>query len=267
MKTALQLIQARTSTEDGAVIIDLRDRNVAGEYALSNGFNAIVERLAGAFKWSIQFDDEAGRTCWISVKPGLAQYSIDGNRKDVKIKAEDYVNFDLNRAYRNVESLLREVERLREQMLSRTSISAGRITFQRVPGMQQESSGPVLVFKANTSSFIEAVVKVYLNADNDMHGVRVAIGSGTTSDVRFSLDSSEIDYFNFTQSLSAAFAKRKHKIDAVMYVEDVPLQIKMDLGAWHRYAEIEHDQLSIISEIEKLLEKHGIELEVRNHAI
>jgi hypothetical protein len=133
--------------------------------------------------------------------------------------------------------------------------------------MQQESSGPVLVFKANTSSFIEAVVKVYLNADNDMHGVRVAIGSGTTSDVRFSLDSSEIDYFNFTQSLSAAFAKRKHKIDAVMYVEDVPLQIKMDLGAWHRYAEIEHDQLSIISEIEKLLEKHGIELEVRNHAI
>lgn len=267
MKTALQLIQARTSAESDFVAVDLRDKAAEGEYALNNGFNATVESLSGAFKWSIQFDNEIGRTCWIYVKPGLAQFNIDGNRKDIKVKTDDYANFDLNRAYRSVEALMTEVEQLREQMLSRTSILAGRILFQRVPGVQQESSGPVLVFKANTSSFIEAAVKVYLNADNDLHGARVVIGNGSTSDIRFNINASEINHFNFTQRLSAAFAKLKHKIDAVMSTEDAPLRLNMDLGAWHRHAEIEHDQSAIISEVEKLLAKYGIELEVRNHAI
>lgn len=267
MSAALEIIEARISSEDQKNIVDLTDEDILGRHESDFG----VEYELDTYKLSIvvSFYDNGGpmdsNGAYVLVDDRVMTFVANGNERSFPLPAGGRKQFDIYAAYKKLLAVINDYEKLRAQFKLRKDIKINGLDFKRQPDTDSNVTSYQLT---ELPPHIEAKIIVTFDSSlGNLDSVRVVIADGSKSDVKFIIRcrESRCDYFNFNQRLAAELRKYKHRIANVLSSLDSPLEIKLDMGALHKHATIDKDAIAIMHDIEKILSNHGITLEVQRH--
>ncbi len=272
MKTALEIIEARISSEVKTHVVDLTDADVLDRHKSDFGVDYDLDVYNLSIRLSFFDDQLKDSDAHVLINDRYMQFHVFDNMRVFTIPAGGRKRFDVYAAYRKLLATLADYERAKAQFEARNEIKVNGLVFKKQASADQNS----LIYRLNDlPQHVEAEIRIELDTNTDwidhyagdLNRVWVTIANGSKDDVRFAINcgAGRCDYFNYNQKLAAELRKYKHRINNVLSSIDSPLEIKLDMGALHKHATIEKDTTTVMRDVEKLLSNHGITLEVQRH--
>ena len=270
MSAALEIIEARISSEVATHIVDLTDEDVFGYHKSDFGVDFDLDVYELSIRLRFYDDQLEDSDAHVMINDRNTRFCVFDNSRSFPIPSGGRKQFDIHAAYRRLLATLADYERAKAQFEARKEIRINGLVFKKQLRADQQS----LIYSLDDlPPHVEAAIEIRLtnwiehHTIGDLDQIKVVIANGSRDDVRFTINcgAGYCDYFNYNQKLAAELRKHKHRINNVLSSLDSPLEIKLDMGALHKRATVEKDVTTVMHDIEKILSNHGITLEVQRH--